>query len=82
MNIYHLSLFFTPVSFRWTIPLNAIREKQIGFNYLYRGRRTVNALTLYWWSNPLTFNEQRIIGLCKSLTVDNVNSLKIGNGNI
>jgi hypothetical protein len=26
--------------------------------------RTINALTLYLWSIPLTFNGQRIVGLC------------------
>jgi hypothetical protein len=32
--------------------------------------RTVNALTLYFWSNPLMFIGQQIVGLCKSLTVN------------
>ncbi len=37
-------------------------------------------LTLYLWSNLLRFNGQGIVGLCKSLTVNDVNFLKIGNG--
>jgi hypothetical protein len=36
--------------------------------------------TLYFWSNLLTFNGQRIVGLCKSLTVNAVNFYKVGNG--
>ncbi len=37
----------------------------------------LSALTLYLWSNPLTFNGQQIVGLCKSLTVT---FLKVSNG--
>ncbi len=36
-------------------------------------KRIVNALTLSLWSNALTFNGQRIVGLCKSLSVNAVN---------
>jgi hypothetical protein len=38
----------------------------------YKGRYS-KTLTLYLWSNPLTFNGQRIVGLCTSLTVNAVN---------
>jgi hypothetical protein len=37
------------------------------------------ALTLYLWSNPLMFKVQCIVGLCKSLTVNTINFLKVGN---
>jgi hypothetical protein len=39
MNIYRLSLFFTPISFRWTIPLIVLFKKgetQEFFHY-FRG---------------------------------------------
>ncbi len=37
-------------------------------------RLSVNGLTtLYLWSNPLSFNGQRIVGQCKSLAVNAVN---------
>jgi hypothetical protein len=37
-------------------------------------------LKLYLWSFLLTFNEQQIIGLCKSLMLNEVNFSKVGNG--
>jgi hypothetical protein len=40
----------------------------------------VNSLTLYLWSNPLKFNGQQIVRLCKLLRVNAVNFLKVGNG--
>jgi hypothetical protein len=44
-------------------------------------KRAVNNLTFYFWSNPLTFNGQRIVGLCKLVTLNAVNFLKVGNVN-
>ncbi len=51
------------------------------------GHKIIKALTavngslmVYLWSNLLTFNGQRIVGLCKSLMVNAVNFLKVGNG--
>jgi hypothetical protein len=34
-------------------------------------------LTLYLWSNPLTFNGQWIVGLCKLLHVNTINFKKV-----
>jgi hypothetical protein len=49
MNIYRLSLFFTPVSFRWTIPLRmryAVRcfYPTIGRLNQQRGLKSLNIL--------------------------------------
>ncbi len=39
-------------------------------------RSVKGLLTLYLWSNPLTINGQRIVGLCLSLTINAVNFKK------
>jgi hypothetical protein len=66
------------VCFSWLLP-TTIAGQQI-VKVLTVRSRTVNALTLYLWSSPLTLNGQRIFGLCKSLTVNAVNFSKVGNG--
>ncbi len=38
--------------------------------------RKSGPLTLYSWRNPITFNRHRIVGLCKSLTINAVNLKK------
>jgi hypothetical protein len=58
------------------LPSSLARQKIIK---VLKHKWTLNALMLYLWSNPLAFNSQRIVGLCKSLMVNAVNFLKVGN---
>jgi hypothetical protein len=51
MNIHRLSLFFTPVSFRWTIPL-------IMWNYkLHNFVKACNTMSMYTLSVTMNFCE-------------------------
>ncbi len=63
-----ISRHFTPNNVR---PYNIAGQKIV--KALTVRKQTDNALTLSLWGNSLTFNGQRIVWLCKSLTVNPIN---------